>query len=328
MRSPLCVLCVRPAAVLRISNHLVQPPGPTIWRKRPRTRRSPNLSISLSLATYNIHRCFGTDGHCLPERTAEVIAAQDVHIVGLQEVDTRLQGDGRTQLEYLAETLGMHAVAGGNRKGKFDNALLSCWPVRNVRCIDLTIHHFKPRGAIECDIDVNGRIVRVVVSHLGLDAGERRRQVRRLLRYLEDHPADAPLVVMGDFNEWKPTRGTLRGLDRRLGPSRMPRTFPSRLPLLPLDRVWAWPQASLQRLAVYTTPLSRITSDHLPLRAEIAWPGIARPDSHEINRTTPPPCTTGLLYHPYKNLSEYIHSHWDELMAQIGQSWGCSFVRD
>ncbi|MDA8230472.1 MAG: endonuclease/exonuclease/phosphatase family protein [Magnetospirillum sp.] len=228
----------------------------------------------LSLASYNIHRCFGTDGRYVPERTAEVIHSLDADVIGLQEVDMRLLVDGRTQLDYLAETLRMHAVPGPNikgRRGKFGNALLSRWPVRMVRHTDLSVRHFEPRGAIDCDVDVGGLSLRVVVTHLGLNAAERRLQVRRLSAVLEGMSEGAPLVVMGDFNEWKPTRGALRALDRRLGPSRMPRTFPSRMPLLPLDRIWVWPIGGLQRLSVYTTSLSRITSDHLPLRAEVAW---------------------------------------------------------
>lgn len=236
-------------------------------------------ALSLSLASYNVHRCFGTDGRYSPERTVEVIGALDADIIGLQEVDMRLLVDGRAQLDYLAQSLDMHMVPGPNikgRRGKFGNALLTNWPVKAVRRADLTVRHYEPRGAIDCEIEVQGRPVRVVVTHLGLNAAERRLQVGRLIAALEEGGEDLPTVVMGDFNEWKPTRGALRRIDRRFGPSLMPRTFPSRLPLLPLDRIWVWPADGLKRLSVYATPLSRITSDHLPLRAEVAW------DEHEL----------------------------------------------
>ncbi|MGE5514858.1 MAG: endonuclease/exonuclease/phosphatase family protein [Bacteroidota bacterium] len=230
--------------------------------------------ISLSLASYNIHRCFGTDGRYAPERTAEVIDALDADVVGLQEVDMRLLVDGRAQLDFLAATLSFDAVAGPNvkgRRGKFGNALLTRWPVRTVRRADLSVRHYEPRGAIVTELEVAGEVLRVVVTHLGLNAAERRLQVRHLLNALEDDGCDGPTIIMGDFNEWRPTRGALRAIDRRFGLSLMPRTFPSRLPLLPLDRIWAWPGAGLKRLSVYATPLSRITSDHLPLRAEVSW---------------------------------------------------------
>lgn len=241
----------------------------------------PNLldPLGLSVASYNVHRCFGTDGRYVPERTVEVLEALDADVIGVQEVDMRLLVDGRAQLDFLAESLGMHAVPGPNikgRRGKFGNAVLSRWPVRNVRRADLTVRHFEPRGAVDCDIDVNGRLIRVVNTHLGLNAIERRIQVGRLMAALEDGGEDLPTIVMGDFNEWKPTRGALRHIDRRYGTSLMPRTFPSRLPMLPLDRIWVWPTDGLKRMAVYATPLSRVTSDHLPLRAEVSW------ESHEL----------------------------------------------
>lgn len=230
--------------------------------------------LSLSLASYNIHRCFGTDGRYAPERTAEVIDALDADIVGLQEVDMRLLVDGRAQLDFLAATLSFDAVAGPNikgRRGKFGNALLTRWPVRAVYRSDLSVRHYEPRGAIVTELDVDGQPLRVVVTHLGLNAAERRLQVRHLLGALDEVSQGIPTIIMGDFNEWRPTRGALRAIDRRFGISLMPRTFPSRLPLLPLDRIWAWPGAGLKRLSVYATPLSRITSDHLPLRAEVEW---------------------------------------------------------
>lgn len=237
-------------------------------------------AVSVSLASYNIHRCFGTDGRYAPERTVEVIEALAADLVGLQEVDMRLLVDGRAQLDFIAESLQMHAVPGPNikgRRGKFGNALLSRWPVPVTRRVDLSVRHFEPRGAIIAHVRVGGSVLRVVNTHLGLNVAERRHQIRVLLDALaEDRPEDMPTIIMGDFNEWRPTRGALRHVDRRFGVSLMPLTFPSRLPLLPLDRVWAWPEGGLRRLAVYATPLSRITSDHLPLRAEIAW------DDHQL----------------------------------------------
>jgi endonuclease/exonuclease/phosphatase family metal-dependent hydrolase len=236
--------------------------------------------MALSLASYNIHRCFGTDGHYTPERTAEVIDALDADVIGLQEVDMRLLVDGRAQLDFLADRLSLNPVPGPNikgRRGKFGNALLTRWPVLSVRRTDLTVRHFEPRGAILAELNVRGQPLRVVVTHLGLNAAERRLQVRHLLLALEEEGHDdMATIIMGDFNEWRPTRGCLRTIDRRFGLSLMPRTFPSRLPLLPLDRIWAWPADGLKRLSVYATPLSRMTSDHLPLRAEVAW------DAHEL----------------------------------------------
>lgn len=230
--------------------------------------------LALSLATYNIHRCFGGDGLYTPERTVEVLAALDADVIGLQEVDMRLLVDGRAQLEYFAETLGLTAIAGPNlkgRRGKFGNAVLTRLPVVSSRLVDLSVRHFEPRGAIFAELQGAGGVVRVVLTHLGLNMAERRLQIRKLLAALDTCVPPRPTVIMGDFNEWRPTRGALRQLDRRFGAALAMRTFPARLPLLPLDRVWVWPVQGLRGLAVHATSLSRQASDHLPLRAEVAW---------------------------------------------------------
>ena len=229
---------------------------------------------AISIASYNIHRCFGTDRKYLPERIAEVIRALAGDVVALQEVDMRLLVDGRPQLDFFADTLGMTAVAGANiedHSGHFGNALLTRLPVLAVRRIDLSVRQFEPRGAI--DAELGGCGLRVVATHLGLNAAERRLQVRRLLHALDPPPADRICVILGDFNEWRPAAGTLRELDRRFGGTVLMRSFPSRFPLLPLDRMWVWPLSVTRRLRVYAAPLARLASDHLPIRAEILWHG-------------------------------------------------------
>ncbi len=229
----------------------------------------------ISLASYNIHRCFGTDRKYLPERIAEVLQALDSDIIALQEVDMRLLVDGRPQLDFFAHTLRMTGVSGANvqdHRGHFGNALLTRLPVLAVRRIDLSVRRFEPRGAIDTDMLFGDLPIRVVATHLGLNAAERRLQVRHLLHALEDESGTAACIVLGDFNEWKPGGGALRALHRRFGRALPLRTFPSRFPLLPLDRIWVWPRPARHRLRTYATPLTRLASDHLPIRAEVAWP--------------------------------------------------------
>ncbi len=229
---------------------------------------------ALSLASYNIHSCFGTDRKYLPERIVEVIQALDVDVVGLQEVDMGLLADGQPQLDFLASSLRLTAIAGASfcdHRGHFGNALLTRLPIQSTRRIDLSVRRFEPRGAIDALLHIDGLGLRVVATHLGLNAAERRLQVRHLLHALDAEPQDRPWLMLGDFNEWRPTGGALRALNRRFGPSGTLRTFPSRFPMLPLDRIWIWPRPAVHRLHTYATPLSRVASDHLPIRAEVAW---------------------------------------------------------
>lgn len=236
---------------------------------------TPRSGHCLALASYNIHRCFGTDRKYLPERIAEVIRALACDVVALQEVDMRLLVDGRPQLEFFAHSLAMTAVAGASvedHRGHFGNALLTRMPVAGVRRLDLSVRQFEPRGAIDVDLGGLDDGLRVVASHLGLNTAERRLQVRRLLHLLGTTAANRVCVVLGDFNEWRPVGGSLRELDRRFGGSTFLRSFPSRFPLLPLDRMWFWPPSISRHLRVYAAPLARLASDHLPIRAEVIWP--------------------------------------------------------
>ncbi len=222
-----------------------------------------------SVASYNIHCCVGTDGRHDADRVLEVVQALDCDIIALQEVDN----DG--QLSFLARELRMIAVPGPNlrdHRGEYGNGLLSRFPISLVRLQDLSVHHFEPRGAIDAELEVAGQRVRIVATHLGLRRHERLTQVKRLLHALHvPGSEDIPLVVAGDFNEWQPGSRVLRHLHRRFGGSIAPRTFPSRFPLLALDRIWVWPPDGLRRMSVYATPLTRQASDHLPVRAEVSW---------------------------------------------------------
>ena len=132
-------------------------------------------------------------------------------------------------MQYLASTLGHHAVAGTTllrKGGEYGNAILTRRPVLDVRRIDLTVYRREPRGAIDVDLDVDGRTVRVLVTHLGLLPGERRKQVRRLLDLLGDHRSDV-VVLCGDINEWFAVGGPCAGCTRAWdGPPRSRRFLP------------------------------------------------------------------------------------------------------
>ncbi len=228
----------------------------------------------LAVGSYNIHRCYGTDGRYLPERIVEIVRNLACDVVGLQEVDKRFLAGGSGQRDFIARQLDMTAVGGANyedRRARYGTVLLTRLPVQRVRSLNLTVRNLPPRDAVIADLELEPRLpLRVAVAHLGLRLAERRLQVRHLLHALDDLPGDPLTVVMGDFNEWK-GGGALRELNRRLGSVHLPRTFPARLPLLPLDRIWVWPPTGLRRLSVYATPIARLASDHLPLRAEVVW---------------------------------------------------------
>ena len=117
---------------------------------------------------------------------------------------------------------------------------------------------------------IDGREVHVIVVHFGLMHASRERQVQRLGRYVSQAvPADAPLIVAGDFNDWgaqllKPMAAldlcTFEGV-------RLP-TYPARLPLLHLDRIYMRGLRPLSAHVPHGRAWQRM-SDHLPLIAEL-----------------------------------------------------------
>lgn len=227
---------------------------------------------TLSVASYNIHQCVGRDGRCDPGRVAGVICEVGADVIGLQEVSSRPDTDAKAhQLNYLAAHTGLEALAGPTltRGGaEYGNALLTRAPILEVRRLDLSFSGREPRGALDVDLAVSGKPVRVIVTHFGLRAAERRQQANRLLDALDS--ITRPLtVVLLDLNEWFPGSRLAHRLNQRLGRVPAPRTFPSGFPLLPLDRIWICPSDTLLTLDAHRTSLSRLASDHLPVSARL-----------------------------------------------------------
>jgi endonuclease/exonuclease/phosphatase family metal-dependent hydrolase len=268
-------------------------------RERPidRTRRravAPAIAevSSVRVATYNIHTCIGVDRRYDPGRIATVLREIDADITCLQEVASRRGSDRHhDQWSYLGEVTERRVIAGmgiRQRLGRFGNAILTRFPVLTARAIDLSVSGYEPRGAIDADLLIGDRVLRVIATHFGLHAVERRLQANRLMAVLGEpltanrRLADA-VLLMGDLNEWRGRSGAIRLLDRRLGPSAAARTFPSWLPVLALDRIYAEEPAVLRDVYVYRSPLARLASDHLPLVGSLYW-GVRDPRRREPPR--------------------------------------------
>jgi len=230
--------------------------------------------MSLTVATYNVHRCIGRDGRRDTERVLGVLRELDADVVALQE----LQWQPAAALDLLADfarKLGCAGIAGPTlleHTGHYGNAVLTRLPVRGVCRVDLSVPGREPRGALDLMLEAPRGALRVIATHLGLAPAERRRQVRRILALLAPARPE-PVVLMGDVNEWFLWGRTLRWLRAHFGRVPAPATFPARHPILALDRIWVAPRGLRADLAVHSTSLARIASDHLPLRMTLAWQG-------------------------------------------------------
>jgi endonuclease/exonuclease/phosphatase family metal-dependent hydrolase len=226
----------------------------------------------ISVATYNVHGWTGTDGFRDPARTMQVIRELRADIVGLQEATFPFGGEGEFTQDDLGRGTGLQVVLGPTffkEDVNFGNALLANHPIGEVRRLDLSLLAREPRGALDVDLDVGGIPVRVLVTHLGLRPYERRYQVKGILDALSSEFTGL-VVLVGDFNEWSPARLSLRRLRNWFGyypPA--PPTFPSRFPVLPLNRIWVRPRTALLSVRAQKTSLARVASDHLPLKGAL-----------------------------------------------------------
>lgn len=230
------------------------------------------MTGSLRVASYNIHRGYGRDRRQDLDRVATVLDEVGADVFALQEVDSDPNDEGVLDaLAHLAEATGFHAVTGPTlrRKGTaYGNLLLSRAPVGEVAHLDLCVAGCEPRAAIDAEVLLDGSRMRVLVTHLGLRPRERLQQIARLLDRVRPR-GESLLVLAGDFNEWIPFSPALKPLRRELGPGTLHRTFPARLPLLSLDKIFVSPARALRASWVHRSAAATMASDHLPVIAEI-----------------------------------------------------------
>ena len=159
--------------------------------------------------------------------------------------------------------------------GEHGNALLSRWPIGDIGHHDVSDHRFEQRGLLHVPVRWNGLVVHAIVAHLGLIHASRVRQVDRIADFVaREVPDGEPVVIAGDFNDWgeKLDRPMAEmGLARACpdAPGAMPpRTFPSRVPVFTLDRIYIRGFRCTATTAPRGLAWARM-SDHLPLLAEL-----------------------------------------------------------
>lgn len=231
----------------------------------------PGVSpLQFRLASWNIHRCIGSDGVMSRSRCAQVLQQIGADIIVLQEVEST-PGRAGDLLQYFADETASHAVTGPTMVSGdtyYGNALLTRMPVESVRHHDLSVAGREPRAAIDVDVRCRDARIQLVATHLGLRPAERRVQAEALVALFRSESRDL-LLMAGDLNEWFLWGRPLRRLHRLFPDTPHRRSWPARWPLFALDRIWVKPRSSLRRLAVHQTPLARTASDHLPLVADI-----------------------------------------------------------
>jgi endonuclease/exonuclease/phosphatase family metal-dependent hydrolase len=90
---------------------------------------------------------------------------------------------------------------------------------------------------------------------------------------LAEQSSDLPTVLLGDMNEWFAHSRMLREARKLFGATTAPKAFPAWWPLLRLTRIWCRPRRALLSIEAHRTKLSKVASDHLPVRAVLQLSG-------------------------------------------------------
>jgi endonuclease/exonuclease/phosphatase family metal-dependent hydrolase len=235
--------------------------------------------MRLRVVSWNVHGCVGVDRRFSPLRTAEALAALAPDVALLQEVgDNRGAHPPVDQAQTLAQTLGFFAALGITMPREpygYGNVTLSRLPVLDSDTFDLSVRGREPRACLRVVVGREDLRLTTVNVHLGLEPDERRRQLRILVDDVLDF--GGALVLGGDFNDFPPGPVS-RTLGRFLADvgKHIPRkrTWPSWLPFLRLDRVYAR-GLEVRSVHIDRTPRTCAASDHLPLVVELDVPSVA-----------------------------------------------------
>ncbi|MFN0038264.1 MAG: endonuclease/exonuclease/phosphatase family protein [Burkholderiales bacterium] len=238
---------------------------------------------SLHVVTYNIHKGFSQfkrrmSVHNLRERLrmigADLVFLQEVQ--GLHEKHASRHPDwpGVPQHEFLADTLWSEFAYGRNSvydDGHHGNAVLSKFPIVAADNLDMSMHRTESRGMLHCEIEIPGWAQRLhcINVHLGLLGRWRKRQIAMLKHRIENEvPSSAPLIVAGDFNDWRlrasPALDVAEVFESTIG--RPARSYPALWPFLRLDRIYV--RGFTVRIAhAHSGPTWSRISDHVALSA-------------------------------------------------------------
>ncbi|OAI86274.1 MULTISPECIES: endonuclease/exonuclease/phosphatase family protein [Pseudomonas] len=241
---------------------------------------------ALRVLTVNVHKGFSplNRRYVLPE-LREAVRAHHADVVFLQEV---LGSHSRhaqrhpgwsplPQYEFLADSLWPMFAYGRNAvypEGEHGNALLSKFPILEHHNFDVSVDGSEQRGLLHSVLALPGeRRLHTICVHLGLDERQRTQQLHLLCGLLDTLPEHAPVVIAGDFNDWRQradallaSRGLFEVFTRAYGAPA--RSFPARWPLLRLDRIYLRNARAHEPRVMSRKPWSHL-SDHLPLCVEV-----------------------------------------------------------
>jgi endonuclease/exonuclease/phosphatase family metal-dependent hydrolase len=211
------------------------------------------------ILSYNIHKGFSLDRRFVLAAIKKAIRTTKADLVFLQEVvgenrkhsEKHPEWPENPQLEFLADSLWTHFAYGKNAiytEGHHGNAILSAHPIVKWENIDISNNRFERRGLLHATIEpwIKGMPeVHAVCVHLDLFERGRTLQLERIVERIHQQvPDDCPLIIAGDFNDWREKASPILQSELKVREvflslyGHHARSFPAWFPFLPLDRIY------------------------------------------------------------------------------------------
>jgi endonuclease/exonuclease/phosphatase family metal-dependent hydrolase len=213
----------------------------------------------LHIASYNIHKGLSHFNRRLTvhevrdqlrQLGAEIVFLQEVQGTNEKRASAFSHWPDQPQHEFIAHKVFTDFAYGKNSvysHGHHGNAILSQFPILRWDNVDISAHAFEARGMLHCEMEMPGwkRPLHCLNVHLGLTEGGRRRQLDMISQRIREMvPEDAPLILAGDFNDWRiracgymhSEHGLEEVFETHQG--KPAKSFPSAMPLLQLDRIY------------------------------------------------------------------------------------------
>ncbi len=247
------------------------------------------MKPALRVASYNIHKGLSFfNRRVVLHDVRDSLMGLNADIVFLQEVQghhARRAGrfsewPTKPQHEFLAGEIWNDFAYGKNSvydHGHHGNAILSRFPILRWENVDISAHVFESRGLLHCELDAPGldRPLHAICLHLALNESGRRKQIHQLSERIRRMvPDEAPLIIAGDFNDWRQRTGHYLADELGLkevfetAHGRPARSFPAALPLFTLDRIYVRGFGVASAHVLHGQRWRRL-SDHAALTAQL-----------------------------------------------------------
>lgn len=247
------------------------------------------MTSPITITSYNLHKgmsAFNRKSQIHHMATAlqglntDILFLQEVQGKNLQHYakipDFPLQAHDKIISEHLSfyGSYGKNAIYPKKHHG---NAILSRFPILTHHNLNISVNKFEQRGVLHCEILPNNweKPLTCLCVHLNLLEPDRLKQYKTIIHYVNQHinPRN-PLIIAGDFNDWRYKSVDFLGNHLNLQEvflnttGQYPKTFPSFLPILSLDRIYVR-NLDILTAHIHHDNIWQKLSDHLPLSVSI-----------------------------------------------------------